>query len=360
MRTPLLRLSVAFLAPLAALALVAGLLLLLRADPVEAAQVVWTNVFGSAEGVAYALFYATPLIFTGLAVAVGFRAGLFNIGAEGQLYMAAMAAAWVGVHVAGWPGWLAVPVCAAGGIAAGAAWAALPGAMRAYRGAHEVITTIMLNFIALGLTTYWATHTFREPGQAIPRTPAIAESVQLSRAADFVGEGPWAVGAHVPLNTMFLVAVVACVALHWALRRTVWGFELEVVGLNPTAAAAAGIRVRRTLVVAMIVSGALAAGAGLNEVLGHQHRFVYAFSNGLGFLGIAVALLGRNHPLGVLVAALFFGGLVRGGLFLDLFTERVSKDVVFVLQGLLIWCVALSGALRRGVAARWAGAAGDA
>ena len=362
----------------AALGLVACLLLLLGASPLEAGRVVWSNVFGSAEGVAYALFYATPLIFTGLAVAVGLRGGLFNIGAEGQLYMAAFATALAGLAVRGWSARLGLPVCLAAGVLAGSCWAAVPGVLKGWRGAHEVITTIMLNFIALGLTTYWATHSFREPGRAIPRTAEIADAVQLSRVADWVRgaaglfeaigaqrtarwltDGPLALGDHVPLNGMFLLAVLACAVLAWAFRYTVWGFELEVVGQNPRAAAAVGIRVRRTLVLAMVVSGALAAGAGLNEVLGHEHRFTYAFSNGLGFLGIAVALLGRTRPFGVLLAALFFGVLVRGGLFLDLFTERVDKDVVFVVQGLLIWTVGLRGGLGR-AGARWGGGAGNA
>jgi ABC-type uncharacterized transport system permease subunit len=288
------------------------------------------------DGIGYTLFYATPLIFTGLAVAVGFRAGLFNVGAEGQLYAGAFAAAWVGITCAGLPAWLLAPLAWAAAVAGGGAWGALPGVLKARFGAHEVITTIMLNFIAVAIAGYLTANRYKQPGDAILETRPIGAGAHLARLGTLVPGLP----ARIPLNLAFPAALAACGLVYLLLWRTRWGYELRVTGANPDAAAYGGIAVGRQLVLGMAISGALAGMVGINEVLGYRYRYYDGFSGGYGFTGIAVALLGRNHPAGVALAALLFGALVRGGLFVGIFAEHVSRDLVLVLEGLVILFVA--------------------
>jgi general nucleoside transport system permease protein len=336
---PLTRLGPA-LGPLLALlaAFAAGGLLIAAVgdDPIAVYGLLIGSALSWPDGIGYTLFYATPLIFTGLAVAVAFRAGLFNVGAEGQLYAGAFAAAWVGITCAGLPGWLLAPLACAAAVAAGAAWGALPGILKARFGAHEVITTIMLNFVAVALAGYLTQYRYRQPGDAILETRAVGAGAHLARLGSLVPGLP----ARIPLNLAFPAALAACGLVYVLLWRTRWGYELRVTGAGPDAAAYGGIAAGRQLVIAMAISGALAGMVGINEVLGYRYRYYDGFSAGYGFTGIAVALLGRNHPAGVALAALLFGALVRGGLFVGIFSEHVSRDLVLVLQGLAILFVA--------------------
>ena len=336
---PLARLRPA-LAPLLALlaALAAGGLLIAAVgdDPVAVYGLLLGSALSWPDGIGYTLFYATPLIFTGLAVAVAFRAGLFNVGAEGQLYAAAFAAAWAGIVGAGLPAWLLAPLACAAAVAAGGAWGALPGILKARFGAHEVITTIMLNFVAVAVAGYLTEVRYRQPGDAILETRPIGAGAHLARLGSLVPGLP----PRIPLNLAFPAALAACVLVYVLLWRTRWGYELRVTGASPDAAAYGGIAVGRQLVIAMAISGALAGMAGINEVLGYRYRYYDGFSAGYGFTGIAVALLGRGHPLGILLSALFFGALLRGGLFVDIFTAHVSRDLILVLQGVIILFVA--------------------
>lgn len=326
---PLLALAAAFAAG-------GGLIAAAGDDPFA----VYGLLFGSAlswpDGIGYTLFYATPLIFTGLAVAVAFRAGLFNVGAEGQLVVAAFAAAWAGIAGAGLPAWLLAPLACAAAVAAGGAWGALPGYLKARRGAHEVISTIMLNFVAVALAGYLTQYHFKLPGDAILETRPIGAGAHLARLGGLVPGLP----ARIPLNLAFPAALAACALVWLLLWRTRWGYELRAAGAGPEAAAGGGIAVGRQLVIAMALSGALAGMAGINDVLGYRYRYYDGFSAGYGFTGIAVALLGRNHPAGVALAALLFGALVRGGLFVGIFSDHVSRDLVLVLEGLAILFVA--------------------
>jgi ABC-type uncharacterized transport system permease subunit len=339
LRAALARLGPA-LAPLLALlaALAAGGLLIAAVgdDPIAVYGLLLGSALSWPDGIGYTLFYATPLIFTGLAVAVAFRAGLFNVGAEGQLYAAAFAAAWVGITCAGLPAWLLAPLACAAAVAAGGSWGALAGIFKARFGAHEVITTIMLNFIAVAIAGYLTRFHYRQPGDAILETRPIGAGAHLARLGSLVPGLP----ARIPLNLAFPAALAACGLVYVLLWRTRWGYELRVTGASPDAAAYGGIAVGRQLVIAMAISGALAGMAGINEVLGYRYRYYDGFSGGYGFTGIAVALLGRNHPAGVALAALLLGGLVRGGLFVGIFSEHVSRDLVLVLQGLAILFVA--------------------
>ena len=309
------------------LALATGSLFILAAGerPDEIYSLMLRESLGTGYGLGQTLFMATPLIFTGLAVALGFRAGLFNIGVEGQLYVGGFAAALAGIACAGRPAALALPVAIGAAAAAGALWGAIPGLLKARFGAHEVINTIMLNFIAFALVSYLGRPHF-EP--ATVRTAELGAGLRLPRLDVLL---PALHGS--PANLSLAIALAVAAAVGVLLFRTRLGYELRAVGLNPSAAAYGGVAVGRSQALALAISGAVAGLGGTNFVLGYKHFFELGFSAGAGFLGIAVALLGRNHPLGVIAAALFFGVLSYGGLVIH---QRVPKELVEVLQGIVI------------------------
>jgi len=344
------------LSPLVAvlLAFVVGavVILLIKDNPFETYRLLLANSFGSVKDIGWTLFLATPLIFTGLAVAVAFRCGLFNIGAEGQLYVASFATAWVGIKLGGtvvevfgkqenwsWaslPAIILVPLCILTAIVVGGLWGAIPGILRAKFGSSEVINTIMLNFTGIALVSYFTQYHFKIPGNPILETAPIGPAAQIPQLKDYLSFIP----ADVPLNFAFLLALLMCVLVYIFLWKTKWGYELRAVGANPNAAEYGGISPQKQIVIAMTFSGALAGMVAINEVLGFRHNYYDGFSADLGFLGIAVALLGRNHPLGILVTAIFFAVLQRGEIFVDAFTRYVSKDIGLVLQAIIILFVA--------------------
>jgi ABC-type uncharacterized transport system permease subunit len=334
---PLLAVAAAFLA--------GSLIVLLIGDsPIQTMKLLVGSALSWPDGICYTLFYATPLIFTGLAVAVALRCGLLNIGAEGQLYIAAFVTAWVGLTFTHLPSWILIPLCVLGAFVGGAAWGAIPGFLKARFGVHEVINTIMMNFIAMALTSYFVQYHYKEPGDAMQETGAIAHAAKISRLGHYFP----AIPERIPLNTSFFMAILAAILVYLFLWKTRWGYELRATGASPAAAEYGGISTGRQIVLAMALSGGLAGMVAVNEVLGYRYRFYDGFSVGYGFTGIAVALLGRNHPFGVVLSALLFGALIRGGLFVDIFTDYVSKDLVFVLQALVILFVACEAAFRRG------------
>jgi simple sugar transport system permease protein len=317
--------------------LVAALLILLIGDnPLIAYRLLFGAALSWPDGIGYTLFYATPLIFTGLAVLVAFRCGLLNIGAEGQLYIAAFATAWMGINLAGQSAWLLIPLCFIAAIVAGGAWGAIPGVLKARFGSHEVINTIMLNFIAVALASYFTQYHYKVPGDPIMQTSEIGAGAHIARLGKLLPGMP----ERIPLNLAFILALLCCVLVYLFLWRTKWGYELRATGVNPTAAEYGGVSVRKQIVIAMTVSGALAGMVGINEVLGYRYRYYDGFSDNYGFTGIAVALLGRNHPIGVILAALLFAVLQRGGIHVDGFSQNVTKDIVQVLQGTIILFVA--------------------
>lgn len=336
--------------------LVGGVIVWMVGDsPLLVYELFFTSAFGSVDGLGYTLFYATPLIFTGLAVAVAFKCGLLNIGAEGQLTMAAFATAWVGLMMPN-TNWVLVTILAMiTAVAVGALWSGIPGVLKAKFGAHEVITTIMLNFIAVGIVTYLTQYHYKRQGDPILETLPIAE------LKDGIPVGPHIPRMHallaplginfperLPLNVAFLLALLMCVAVYVFLWKTKWGYELRAVGTSGTAAEYGGISITRNILLAMLISGGLAGMVGINEVLGYRYRYYDGFSASYGFTGIAVALLGRNHPVGVLLAAILFGALIRSGLFIDIFTDHVSKDWVVILQAIIILFVACEAIFRGG------------
>ncbi len=333
--------------------IVGGIIVLLIGDnPFRTFALLVGNSFGSLNDIGYTLFIATPLIFTGLAVAVAFRCGLLNIGAEGQLYVAAFATAWVGIKFGGtvvnvfgkdvdysWvslPAVLLVPLCILTAMTVGAIWGAIPGFLKAKFGSHEVINTIMLNFIAIALVSYFTQYHYKQAGDPILQTVPIGEAAHIPRISQFIPGMP----DFVPLSVAFLMAILMCVLVYIFLWKTKWGYELRAVGQNPSAAEYGGISPQKQIIIAMAISGGLAGMVAIGEVLGYRYRYYDGFSDGWGFLGIAVALLGRNHPLGIFMAAMFFAVLKRGGIFVDGFTEHVSKDLVEVLQAIVILFVA--------------------
>jgi general nucleoside transport system permease protein len=280
---------------------------------------------------------------TELAVALAMRCGLLNIGAEGQLYVAAFAAAWVGIEAASLPGAVLLPLCALAAMLAGAMWGAIPGVLKARFGSHEVINTIMMNFIAVALVGYFTQYHYKIPGDPIMQTAPIGDGAHLARLGAFVPGLP----ERIPLNVAFLLALAACAVVYVFLWKTTWGYEMRATGQNPAAAEYGGVSVRKQIIVAMAISGGLAGMVGINEVLGYRYRYYDGFSDNFGFTGIAVALLGRNHPAGVLIAALLFAVIQRGGVPVDAFTQHVSKDIVQILQGLVILFVAAEAMFRR-------------
>jgi ABC-type uncharacterized transport system permease subunit len=330
------------MAVVCAFAVGAMVVLIIGDSPLQVYGLLLGSALSWPDGIGYTLFFATPLIFTGLAVAVALRGGLLNIGAEGQLYVAAFATAWVGITFAGLPSILLVPLCCLAAVVAGAAWAAIPGVLKARFGSHEVINTIMLNFVAIALVGYLTQYDYRVAGDPIMETATIGESAHIARLGRFIPGLP----ERIPLNVAFLLALVASWAVYVLLWKTKWGYEIRATGQNPAAAEYGGISIRRQIVVTMAVSGALAGMVGINEVLGYRYRYYDGFSDNYGFTGIAVALLGRNHPAGVLLAALLFAVLQRGGVPVDAFTQLVSKDIVQILQALVILFVAAEAMFR--------------
>jgi ABC-type uncharacterized transport system permease subunit len=293
----------------------------------------FTGSFGSTYALSETLTAATPLILCGLGLALGFRAGLFNIGAEGQLILGGMAAVAVGFMVTGLPTVLHLPLALLAGIAAGAIWAAIAGWLKAATGAHEVITTIMLNFIAYRLTDYLLRN---PPIQKAGRTDPISESVlataQLPKLLD-------AFDPSMRVHLGLIIALAAVAFVYWLLFKSTVGFEFRASGANPDAARYAGMRSGAIIVLVMATAGALAGLAGANQVLGVLGRASPNFSAGIGFDAIAVALLGRSHPVGVLLAGILFGALQAGGRQMQV-AAGVSIDLISIIQALIIVFIA--------------------
>lgn len=287
----------------------------------------------NAYGIGQVIFKTTPLIFSGLAVAFAFRAGLFNIGGEGQLYMGAFVTALVGLALpASTPAFLAIPICILAGFAGGAVVGFIPGFLKARTGANEVINTIMLNFITMALLNYLIVSHFKVPETL--HTAEVVAGARLSRLSEFL---PAFKGS--AANTAFFLSLLMCIAIYILLWKTKLGFELRAVGLNSGAAENAGINVKRYMIIAMTISGGLAGLIGTNYVLGYKYYFEEGFSSGLGFMGVAVALLGRNNPFGVIAAAVLFGILSQGGLAIN---AVVPKELIDTLQAIVIICVVCS------------------
>ena len=310
-------------------------------NPFAAYIGLFQGAFGSTKALSETAIWATPYIFAGLAVALAFKGGLFNIGAEGQLALGAVAAAWfgyalpdvLGINI---PPIIHLPLSIVSGMLAGLLWAAIPGALKAFTGGHEVINTIMMNYIALNLTSFLLNGPMKDPNplNVIARTPEIGESARFS---------PIFPGLRVHWG--FILALLVAVIVWWLLWKTTVGFEIRTVGANPDAAKYAGINVKRTIILTMALSGLLAGLAGAIEVTGLNYRHELGFSVGYGFDSIAIALLGKSHPLGVVLAAILFAAMKNGGTRMQFLTQ-IPVDVISVIQALILLFVAADAIVR--------------
>lgn len=278
---------------------------------------------------------STPFIFASLAVALGFRTGLFNIGAEGQLFVGAIFSVFVGYSITGLPAIIHIPLALLAGALGGALWGFIPGWLKAKTGGHEVINTIMMNFIAFRLSDWLLNGPMQRPDSFNPVSPTIAESAKLPKF--FADPIRFHLGFFIALGVAWLV--------YWFLFRTKWGFDLRSVGSNPHAARYAGMSIVGSTVLAMSLSGALAGLAGTNEVLGLNHNLAMAFSSGYGFDSIALALLGKSHPLGVVLASLLFGTLRTGATRMQV-VAQIPIDIITVLQALILAFIAAPAIIR--------------
>ena len=340
---PLLAVAAAFLAG-------GGVLAAIGVDPWSALRALVGGSLGSGEGLGFTLYYATDFIFTGLAVALAFQGGLFNIGAEGQAYLGGLGAALVCLNGGALPSWLLVPLGILGAAVFGAAWAFVPGVLQAKRGSHIVITTIMFNFLASTLMAYLLVHLLRPVGDMQAESAAFPSAALMPSARSVLAF--FGVAAPTtPLNLSFFLALGCAFAVWVVVWRTRVGYEIRTVGQNPQAAVYGGISPSRITVLTMALSGALAGGVAVNEIMGVQGRLLLDFTSGYGFVGIAVALMGRGHPLGVVLAAFLFGMLYQGGAELAFDEPKVTRDMIVVVQGLVVFFAgALEGLFRRGLA----------
>ena len=332
---------VPILAVLTALIIGGIVIALVGGNPFHAYMGLLQGAFGSAKAWSETAVWASPYIFAGLAVALAFKGGLFNIGAEGQLALGAVVAAWIGYALPDMlgislPAIIHLPLAIGFGILAGALWGAIPGALKAYTGGHEVINTIMMNYIALNMVSFLLNGPMKDksPSNVVARTPSIAESARI--APLFEG---------FRIHWGFVLALVMAAVVWWLLWKTTLGFEIRTVGSNPNAAKYAGINVKRIIVLSMALSGLLAGLAGVVEVTGLNYRHELGFSMGYGFDAIAIALLGKTHPLGVVLAAILFAGMRNGATRMQFLTQ-IPVDIISVIQALILLFVAADAIIR--------------
>ncbi|HUH98924.1 MAG TPA: ABC transporter permease [Anaerolineales bacterium] len=324
--------------------IVGGIIIkVVNGDPIAAYRGLIQGAFGSPKALSETAVWATPYIFAGLAVAFAFQGGLFNIGAEGQIALGAVLSALIGYALPGWlhtslPAYIHIPLAVGMGMLAGAIWAAIPGALKAYTGGHEVINTIMMNYIALNLTSFLLNGPMRDPNplDLSARTPEIAPSARIPPLFNIPG---------MRVHWGFVLALVVAVIIWWILWKTTLGFEIRTVGANPDAAKYAGINVKRTIIVTMAISGALAGLAGAIEVTALNYRHELGFSTGYGFDAIAIALLGKTNPYGVILAAILFGAMRNGATRMQFLTQ-IPTDIISVIQALILLFVAADAIIR--------------
>lgn len=304
-------------------------------DPVAAVKLMVQGSLGSTYGWGYTLYYATNFMFTGLAVAVAFHARMFNIGGEGQAMLGGLGVAIVCLYIP-WPHWsLALIFATLSAAAFGAAWAFLPAYLQAKRGSHIVITTIMFNFIAAALLNYLLVNVMRPKGSMDPATAKFPEPTHLPTLHDMLSPFGIAFSKAAPANVSLIVAILACVAVYFLIWRTRLGYEIRAFGHSESGAKYAGISPVKITVVAMMISGGLAGMMAINNVMGEGERLIMNSTEGAGFIGIAVALMGRSHPFGVFLAAILFGFLYQGGAELALWTT-IPRELIVVIQALVI------------------------
>ncbi len=333
---PFLNLTLAFL--------ISGLVVLIIGEnPIEAVKILLFGAFGYGEGLGYTLHFATNFIFAGLAFSIASHAGQFNIGAEGQAYVAGLGAILVALALDQTHWLLVMPLAMIASAAIGGFWGFVPGYLAAKRGSHVVITTIMFNFIASAFMVYMLNRVLKQSDNMAPESATVVNAGRMPQLREW-----WDYFGYSPLNVMFFVAVAALIAAYILLWRTELGYKIRTMGQNPSAAHYAGISNSAIVMIAMTISGAVAGMIALNEVLGVQNRLVLDFVFGYGFVGIAVGLMGRNHPIGIALAALLFGALYQGGQELAFMMPAVTREMILVIQALVIlFTGAMEGLFRR-------------
>ncbi len=322
---------------------VAGLVVFsISENPFVVIKHLFIGAFGNLESLGYTLYYATNFIFAGLAVAIAFQGKLFNIGGEGQALMGGVGATIVILSLDGvLPAYVLIPLAIIAAALFGAFWGFIAGWIQAYRDGHIVITTIMLNFVAAGVLGYALSSFLKKPGGA-NESRVFLESGQIPKLTKFIKEISPDSFYSAPLNWAFFLALVLCFVYWWYVWKTKWGYSLRAVGQNEDAAKYAGINSKKQILITMLISGAFAGLIAVNIIMGETHSLKINFAAGAGFTGIAVALMGRNHPIGIVFAAILFGGLQQGGTELQFEIQRISPYFVSMLMGLVIF---FSGAL---------------
>jgi len=311
---------------------ISGLVVLMVGEnPLEAMRILLYGAFGYGEGFGYTLHFATNFVFAGLAFSIASHAGQFNIGAEGQAYLAGIGAIMVGLALDQTHWLLVLPLAMLGAGAIGGIWGFIPGYLAAKRGSHVVITTIMFNFIAAALMVYLLNNVFKPKGQMALESASVVNAGKLPQLREF-----WDFFGYAPVNVMMFVAIIALIGTFILLWRTELGYKIRTMGQNPNAARYAGISNSKIIMIAMTISGVMAGMIAVNEVLGVQNRLVIDFVFGYGFVGIAVGLMGRNHPIGIALAAILFGALYQGGLELAFEMPAITREMILVIQALVI------------------------
>jgi simple sugar transport system permease protein len=344
---PLINICLAFIA--------AGFLVwAIGEDPFRAIQVMVKGAFGSTSGLGYTLYYATNYIFTGLAVAVAFHARLFNIGGEGQAAIAGIGVAVALLYIP-WPHWtVALPFAVLGAAVFGAGWAAIPAYLQAKRGSHIVITTIMFNLIAGAVMGYSLNGWLKNPATQNAETVKFSANVHLPSAHEMLAPFGIPFSRSAPLNFAFILALVAAFLVWILVWRTRFGYQMRAFGQSESAAKYAGIPAVKITVITMLISGALAGMLAINVVMGEQERLIRDFVEGAGFVGIAVSLMGRSHPVGIVLAAVLFGALTQGGFeLLFEFNNRISREMVIVIQAFIILFTGALDNMVRDPVERW-------
>ena len=335
-KTELPRWATGFVLPIlnlmSALLVAALVIHLLGESPSESLRILVDSAILDPEGLGYTLFYASTFIFAGLAVSIAMQAGLFNIGAEGQMYVGGLGLTWAVLALdAHLPGILMIPLAMIGAAVFGALWAFIPGYLQAKRGSHVVVTTIMFNFIAASLMNFVIVKYLIPEGQQNPASRVFADSAALpllNKVLPVFGD--------TPLNISFVLAILALVVYGVVVWRSSWGYQLRATGLNAHAAHYAGVKISRTIIVTMLVSGALAGLGAVNSVMGSTHYLSLNFPAGAGFVGIAIALMGRQHPVGIFLSSVLFGALIQGGFDLSLEKPNIPQETFIFIQGLII------------------------
>jgi simple sugar transport system permease protein len=330
------RWATAFVLPvlnlLSALLVAALVIHLLGEDPVDSMRILINSAIVNPEGLSYTLFYASTFVFTGLSVSIAMQAGLFNIGSEGQMYFGGLGLTLAMLALdASLPWWLLIPAGIVGAALFGALWGFLPGYLQAKRGSHIVVTTIMFNFIAASLMNFIIVK------YLIPAGEQNTASRVFSAAAEMPRLNTWfPVLGDTPLNVSFLLAIVALAVYGVMVWRSSWGYKLRATGLNKHAAHYAGVRISKMIIIVMLISGALAGLGSVNSIMGSTHYLSLNFVGGAGFVGIAIALMGRQHPVGIFLSAVLFGALIQGGFDLSLEKPNIPTETFIFIQGLII------------------------